>query len=206
MMGPSVPIPPGRDILVDEVDRNDRVIGSLPRHEVFVRRANFRVVHIFVFDASNQRLLLQQLSPQHRHPGLWGSSAASYVAAGETYAATATRRLTEELGVRARLHRVGKTSMDDRGCTKFITLFTTHHEGPFTLDPTQASRADFWSVPTLYQEADRDPSQFTPTLLHLLRSYPSRRFFRTQQLDRGPKPGGHLIGSNTRPHRASRTL
>src|SRR5439155_21837104 len=110
MMGPSVPIPPGRDILVDEVDRNDRVIGTLRRHEIFVRRANFRVVHIFVFDASNQRLLLQQLSPQHRHPGLSASSAASYVAAGETCAATATRRPTEELGRRARAQRMGKTA------------------------------------------------------------------------------------------------
>ena len=69
--------------LLDAVDANDHVIGVIRRGDVFAQRANFRVVHAFVFNALGE-LLLQQIAPRRRHPLMWGSSVAGFVASGES--------------------------------------------------------------------------------------------------------------------------
>ena len=73
------------DMLIDAVDNQDNVTGRIKRNEALRRHANFRVVHILLFN-HHGNLLLQQLAvTRERHPGAWGSSVAAYVASGETY-------------------------------------------------------------------------------------------------------------------------
>jgi len=109
---------------IDVVDDEDRSIGVIKRSEVFVRRANFRVAHVFVFNRS-QELLIQQLAfTRERNPGQWGSSVAAYLFAAENYVEAAVRRVSEELHVsECSPQTFGKTVMIDQGCKKFITLF-----------------------------------------------------------------------------------
>ena len=112
------------EMVIDAVDQSDSPTSIIRRDEVFRRRANFRVVHILVFNRRGE-LLLQQLSrTRTRHPGYWGSSVAGYNFAGESYEAAAGRRLGEELGIDGvPLTYIGKTSMEDDGCQKFIGYF-----------------------------------------------------------------------------------
>lgn len=157
-------------MVIDVVNDSDVVIGSIERKDAFAAKANFRVVHVFIFN--NQGHLLLQQVPGHgkRNPGHWGSSVAGYLFAGEGYEGAAVRRLEQELGVKhAKLRLVGKTWMEDEGCRKFITLYAVQLNGPFTPDPAHIANVEFLSTGTIATMMGEGKRQFTPTFLHLFR-------------------------------------
>lgn len=158
------------DALVDVVDPSDRVVGSLPRKRLFSAGANFRVIHILVFNHSRD-LLLQRIAPGLRHEGLWGSSVAGYVLTGETYQQAATRKLKDELGVHAPLTSLCKSSMLDGMSEKFIGIFETVYDGPLIPDPSQTSQLIQLPLATLIHERQAGLRAFTPTFLHVLDKY-----------------------------------
>jgi isopentenyldiphosphate isomerase len=162
---------PAAEIL-DRVNEYDQPIGLIPRADIFKLHANFRVAHVFIFNPRGE-LLVQEIAPfRPRHPGRLGSSLAAYVAAGEDYAAAAARRLHEELGIsNLNLIEIGKTQMLDEGCLKFITLYAGLAAGPFALDSSHIAAVEFTPMEQLRRAAEQDPSDFTPTFLHLLDFY-----------------------------------
>jgi isopentenyldiphosphate isomerase len=159
---------PGPTSLIDRVDDLNQPIGTIPRARVFDEHANFRTVHVLVFNHSGS-LLLQQLSAsRERNPLQWGSSVAGYLCAGETYDEAARRRLAEELGLHTRLRRVGVTMMLDDGVKKFVGVYTTVSDSPRITEPEHIAQLEF--VPPSVVEADivEDPQNYTDTLKHVL--------------------------------------
>lgn len=155
---------PGRQDLIDAVDERDVLVRRVPRTAIFDSGLGFRVAHVFLF---NQRgaLLLQRLGDEHpRHPGLWGSSVAAYLHAGETYGEAAARRQQEELGLTGRLQEIGSTSMVDDGCTKFITLFTgSAVRKPIVREPGHVAEVHFFAIPRVTSMIAQTPEAFTDT-------------------------------------------
>lgn len=85
---------------LDVVDGQDRVIGRERRGEVHARGLMHRSVHLLLFDSA-ERLFVQRRSlAKDTNAGLWDTSAAGHVDAGESPDAAAVRELHEELGVR----------------------------------------------------------------------------------------------------------
>lgn len=155
--------------LLDRVDETDRVIGQVYRKDALRVRANFRVVHLFLFNSRSEILLQQLALSRPRHPGCWGSSVAAYVAAGEDYRQAIERRTREELGVGLEsLERVCKTSMSEEGGTKFITLFTARSDGPFKVDSGHILEVRSLPLADVLRIRHSEPWKFTPTLVHLL--------------------------------------
>ena len=137
---------PGPASLIDRVDDLNHPIGTIPRATAFDEHANFRTVHVLVFDRRGS-LLLQQLSAsQERNPLQWGSSVAGYLHAGEACDEAARRRLAEELGLQAPLSRVGVTMMRDDGVKKFVGVYTTNSDSPRIAEPEHIEELRF--VPT----------------------------------------------------------
>ncbi|HEV2491919.1 MAG TPA: NUDIX domain-containing protein [Terriglobia bacterium] len=163
------------EMVIDAVDQNDSPTSTIRRNEVFERRVNFRVVHILVFNRRGE-LLLQQLSrTRTRHPGYWGSSVAGYIFAGESYEAAAGRRLGEELGIYGvSLNYIGKTSIEDDGCHKFVGVFSTIHDGPFNFDRDHIEALEFLPRHVIHELHARGTRKFTPTFLRVLSFYESR--------------------------------
>lgn len=154
---------PSASGLIDRVDEYDRPIGVVERGSVFEQRANFRVVHIFVFDTTG-RLLLQRLGrKRERNPLRWGSSVAGYLHAGESYKAAARRRLREELDLEAPLDPVGKTMMIDRGCRKFIMLYrtTVSASEPRIAEKEHIEEIRFWELREIEEWLARNSEAFT---------------------------------------------
>jgi isopentenyldiphosphate isomerase len=159
-------------MLIDAVDRTDTPIGTVRRRDVFELQSNFRVVHDLVFNRRGDLLLQQVAETRTRHPGYWGSSVAGYVFAGESYEAAAKRRIRQELGIRsASLDFVGKTSMDDEGCRKFIAVFSTTRNGPFKFDRTHIERLEFLPIRAIHRLHAAGLRKFTPTFLRVLGFY-----------------------------------
>lgn len=156
--------------LVDAVDANDQVIGTVQRGDIFRLGVNCRVAHVLVFNSARE-ILLQRIAAGLRHEGMWGSSAAGFVRAGETYAAAALRKLSSELGITATLDAVGKTSMLDGTSMKFIGVYQAMHEGPFVADPTSGSELQFSSIASVMAHLQTGAREFTPTFLTVLDFY-----------------------------------
>lgn len=162
-------------MVLDLVSQTDVPIGHVRREDVFAKHAGFRVAHVLIFNSQGQLLLQRLALGRKRNPGAWGSSVASYLFASESYEAAASRRVTEELGVTAPpLTFLGKTEMMDDGCLKFISVFTTKHDGPFVVDRSHIEEVEFVSPVLVQQMIDDGSRQFTPTFLHIFRFYQSR--------------------------------
>jgi len=150
-------------------------VGHIRRRDVFAEHADFRVVHVLIFNVQGQILLQRLAFNRKRNPGAWGSSVASYLFASETYEAAAMRRVKEELGVIATpLTFIGKTEMMDDGCLKFISVFTMNHDGSFAVDRSHIKKIEFVSPFLIEQMIDDGTRQFTPTFLHVFRYLQSR--------------------------------
>ena len=158
--------------VLDAVDGADRVVGSVRRADVFRRKANFRVAHLFLFNQRGEILLQQLASRRRRHPGCWGSSVAAYVTSGEAYREAIFRRAREELGIQVQhLEMLGKTTMRDEGCTKFISVFSGRCNGSFTVDTSHISGVRFLPVADVIRVRELEPWILTPTFVQLLDHY-----------------------------------
>jgi isopentenyldiphosphate isomerase len=164
---------PGSSSLVDWVDAADKPIAQVPRKEVFLRRAGFRVVHIFVFNEEGSLLLQQLGKDRERSPLKWGSSVAGYLNAGEQYLDGAVRRLWEELAVEAPLSKFGSVVMLDQGARKFITLYLASASGVVVNEPGHIESLRFESVANVEAWLSRSPDDFTETFRFLFRFYRS---------------------------------
>lgn len=160
-----------RASIIDRVDDDDIPVEEISRAEALDKGANFRTVHVFVFD-SHGALLLQRLAPlRERHAGRWGSSIAAHLHAGESYREAAVRRLGEELGLRRPLQRIGKTALREGRGTKFVELYTTYDGAAQIGEPDHISDLRFWPMGQLPAAISTQPEHFTPTLRHLVRFY-----------------------------------
>lgn len=152
------------DEWVDEVDDEDRVIGRLRRSEVYSRRANFRVAHVFLVNSRRELLIHQIASSKARFPGHWGSSVAGGVRAGEDPADAAVREVEEELGITAaKLRFVGKDPVREEGLTKFLYLFGLEYDGEVRPDPAEVEAIDFVPIDAISEMLRRRERRFTPT-------------------------------------------
>lgn len=175
MFDAEIMTPVNQEMLVDAVNSNDVPVGVVARGELFQGHVNFRVAHDLIFN-SHGELLLQKLAPKRlRHPGYWGSSVAAYLFAGESYRDAAERRLAQELGVHnASLEFIGKISMVDDGCEKFVGIFAGLYDGPFSADTEHIEELEFLPLRQIHTLRDSGTRFFTPTFLKVLEFYESK--------------------------------
>ena len=157
---------PTPNSFLDRVDDTDQPVGQVRRRDVFRLGAGFRVVHLLVQDDRGDLLLQQVGASRERSPLRWGSSAAGYVHAGETYLDAARRRLDEELGLRTPLTKLGAVRMPDDGATKFIELYGTSvgSAGPAVVnEPGHIERIEPWTPADVERALADEPERFTET-------------------------------------------
>ena len=161
------------DHMIDAVDSRDRVIRSIKRRDALRLGADFRVAHLFLFNADSDLLMQRLAASRPRHPGCWGSSVATYLRSGETYAEAIVRRALKELEVRLQDPEfVGKTAMSDEGSTKFICLYSAIWNGPVTVDTDHISKACFVPIEEVARLREDRAWMLTPTFLHLWDAFP----------------------------------
>ncbi|MBA3273795.1 MAG: ribosomal RNA small subunit methyltransferase A [Chthoniobacterales bacterium] len=144
------------------VDTEDHIIGDAPRGEVHANNLLHRAVHILLFNNSGELFLQKRSRLKDRHPGVWDSSAAGHVDAGEEYDAAAERELQEELGVATALHRVVKLPASERTGSEFIWLYQGRHEGPFQLARSEIETGAFFPPKIVTAWLAARPTDFAP--------------------------------------------
>lgn len=144
------------------VDAEDRVIGDAPRATVHGDNLLHRAVHILLFNDAGELFLQKRSRAKDRHPGVWDSSAAGHVDAGEDYDEAADRELAEELGVTAPLERVVKLGASERTGMEFIWLYRGRHNGPFRLAPNEIELGRFFPPDLITAWLEARPPDFAP--------------------------------------------
>ena len=154
--------------MLDIVDASNRIIGCAPRSEVHRLGLRHRAVHMLVLDA-HDRIYLQRRSP-HKDvdPGLWDTSAAGHVDAGEDYHSAALRELNEELALDdVELQVLCDLPARVETGHEFVRVYIGRTRSEPRPDPREIIEGGWWTDAELDAWMMRSPADFTATF-HLL--------------------------------------
>jgi len=120
--------------LLDLVDDNDKVIGTVARREIASKMldlpGNVRASDCFIVD-SRGRLFVPRRSPdKKRLPNALDFSAGEHVASGETYLQAMVRGFKEELGMTIQpsdLEHIGTLNLRSAGLIPYIDAIFIYH-------------------------------------------------------------------------------
>jgi isopentenyl-diphosphate delta-isomerase type 1 len=132
----------------DVVNERDEPVGRALRAEVHARGLWHRAVHILVFDSAGRLFLQKRSMKKDMSPGLWDSSCAGHVDAGEEYDTAARRELGEELGIHLPEPPERWLRLEARVETgwEFCWVYRLQHRGPFVLHPEEIETGE-WLAP-----------------------------------------------------------
>lgn len=150
------------DEIFDVVDEYDEVIEQKPRSVVHQNSLKHRAVHIMVLNKVGEVYLQKRSYLKDKHPEKWDSSAAGHVDAGESYEATASRELTEELGITSEvLTAVAKLVASEKTDEEFITIFeTSDWNGKIKMDPREIDSGGWFSQELVDRWIKNRPDDF----------------------------------------------
>lgn len=151
------------DELLDLVDENDEVIGTVTKAKA---NSNTQTIHreirIILYDEQG-RILLQQRSPKKKvYPGVWAESCQGHVPCGMSYEEAAHKELVEELGFDTDLEYLGKTLIEFPNETHFAAWFVGKYQGEeIKLEPEEVVNIQFIGKDDLvYFEKEMIPSSW----------------------------------------------
>ncbi len=152
----------------DVVDDADRVIQALPRETVHVNNLRHRAVHVLIFNGAGELFLQKRSLWKDLNPGVWDSSTAGHVDAGETYEQAARRELREEIGADCALEKIGRLDCGLETGWEFIEIFRGTHEGPFELSPLEIETGAFFPLDQIRQWLLASPEDFSPNFRRIV--------------------------------------
>ncbi len=159
------------------VDKNDEVVGSEERSEVYKKGLIHRLIRVLLFNKKGQLLLQWRSKEEDTFPETWDQSAGGHVDADEEYEVAAYRELEEELGVSdAKLTMIDKfyTSgeIGEKKINRFNAVFVAEYDkNDFVLQKEEVEKVKWFDIDELYNLVDTDPDKFTHGLISILRDY-----------------------------------
>jgi isopentenyldiphosphate isomerase len=152
--------------IFDVVNERDEVVGRAPRGEVHRLGLMHRAAHVLLFNSRGEVFLQKRSLSKDRQPGLWDSSAAGHVDAGEDYDACAVRELGEELGWKAPvpLERLFKLPASPQTGQEHVWVYRSEAQGPFTLDPREIERGEWFAPQEVTRWLAERPEDFADAL------------------------------------------
>jgi isopentenyl-diphosphate Delta-isomerase len=126
-------------------------------------------VHVFLVNSSGRIFLHQRSLTKDTYPGLWNSSCAGHVAAGDDYDVTVVRELEEELSCRlsAAPQRLFRVDPCVETSEEFVWVYRARADGPFVLNAAEIQRGDWFSAESIDAWVARAPEQFARSFLFL---------------------------------------
>ena len=152
------------------VDREDRLLGSLPRAELRDRGEIGRGTFILLFNSSGELCVHQRTMSKALYPGYWDVAAGGMVGVDETYAESAARELYEELGVSGvPLTAHERFYFDCPDNHLWCAVFSAVWDGPLHVQPEEVQQACFMPVAQALRLSQTQP--YCPDSLAALKRY-----------------------------------
>lgn len=156
---------------LDVVDEQDQIISQRPRTEIHASGLRHRAVHILVFNDQNQLFLQKRSMKKDLNKGLWDTSAAGHVDAGEHYDDCAPRELSEELGVSAALESLFKLSPTPALGMEFIQVYRCQHNGPFIFAEDEIDEGAWLDLQQVTEWVEKNDGRLTETFRIIWRKF-----------------------------------
>jgi isopentenyldiphosphate isomerase len=159
--------------LLSVVDENDCIIDTCARNIIHATGLRHRAVHILVFNEQGQLFLQKRSMKKDMNGGLWDTSAAGHVDAGEDYDASAGREIEEELGISGALtlELLFKLPATDATGMEFTQVYRCLHNGPFNLAPDEIDEGNWFSVAEIAERIAADDQLLTETFKTIWRQF-----------------------------------
>ena len=164
--------------LFDVVDEDDKVIGQASRRDVHEKSLLHRAVHILVFNPDGDLFLQKRSMSKDENPGLWDTSAAGHVGAGEDYHQTAQRELEEELGISESLKLYTSIKACPETLWEHIRIYTCETRKIISINTEEIDEGKFCEMGRISSALRKERHRFTSTfnlIFNLLNS--SKRGF-----------------------------
>ncbi|MGZ8193407.1 MAG: NUDIX hydrolase [Methylobacter sp.] len=151
--------------LLNVVDEYDCVIDIRPRHIIHASGLRHRAVHILVFNDNGKLFLQKRSMHKDQHAGLWDTSAAGHVDAGEEYENCAIREVKEELGIDVanNIEPLFKLPATRSVGMEFIQVYRCLHNGPFILAAEEIDEGNWFSIAEIAAYIAVDDQRLTKT-------------------------------------------
>ena len=156
----------GDDEMLAVVDEDDNVIGSERRDVIHRDGLKHRAVHIFALNKKGEIFRQKRSRLKDKCPGLWDSSAAGHVDAGEEYNDCAARELEEELGLKGHeIREVGKLGAHANTGWEHVRLFATLAQGKVKFPCVEIEYGEWFTMDQIEQWVTAVPEDFAPGFL-----------------------------------------
>jgi isopentenyldiphosphate isomerase len=161
----------GRE-LVDVIDEEGRIIGTVTRKEVREKRLWHRCVYILVFNRQRQLFVHLRTPTKDVYPSYWDVTVGGVLATGESFDDGARREVAEELGVQVEPETLFPFRYEDAASQTQAMVYRGVHEGPFRLQPEEIIRGEFLPIPQILVRAQKE--LYCPDGLAVLTEYLKR--------------------------------
>jgi|GEM_PF-17538 len=152
------------DDWLDIVDADDRVVGRARRADAHARGLRHRSVHVLLHDTAGRLFVQKRSASKDTNPGLWDTSAAGHVDAGESRPVAARRELAEELGVvveERALQPLFMLAPQPVTGNEFVSVFQVCSDSPITLEADEIDEGAWLSPDELTGRLQATPERFT---------------------------------------------
>ncbi|MEE9332773.1 MAG: NUDIX domain-containing protein [Granulosicoccaceae bacterium] len=151
--------------MLDIVNEADEVVAHATRDAVHAGNHLHRATHMVLQNSSAEVFVQLRSLSKDMHPGLWDTSAAGHVDAGESYIDCAVRELQEELGVQVladQLHEFMRVAPSEDNGYEFVRVYWVNSDAPITLEAKEIDDGRWMSASALDNWLAESPGDFTP--------------------------------------------
>lgn len=127
--------------MVDVVDSQGNVTGTVSRAEVRAHNLLHRSVFVVVVNHDNEVLVHRRADWKDVWPGAWDVAFGGVVASGEAPEVAAARELREEAGISAELSYLGEDVYEDDIVREVARVYLARHDGPPSFDDGEVAEA-----------------------------------------------------------------
>ena len=147
--------------LFDVVDEEDNVVRQEVRDVVHRQDLLHRAIHVFVFNKRKELFLQKRSRLKDKHPGMWDSSAAGHLNAGEGYQDTAVRELEEELGIVSdELQEIASIKASANTGWEHIKLYLARHDGSMRFPCSEIEAGQWFPIDQIREWVNARPDDF----------------------------------------------
>ena len=159
--------------LFNIVNEQDQVIGTLPRAVVHARNLLHRSVYGIVINSSGEIFLQFRAASKDSSPCKWDYSVSGHVDAGENYEQAIVRETKEELGLtlNAVPPRLFKLLASPESEYEFSWIYKIRDNGPFVLDPEEASTGCWFTVDEINQGVRERSHEFATSFILIWKKF-----------------------------------
>ena len=131
------------DELVDRLDDEGRVIGTIARRELRGSRIPHRCAYLLLFNRRGELFIHQRTATKATHPSHWDVCVGGLPSAGESFDDAIRREAEEEIGVRVEPERLFPFYFADASSIVHGMVYRAVHDGPFCFQPEEVARGEF---------------------------------------------------------------